>query len=423
MLLQSVKSNSKVAFIYLGSSVFATLINIAINPWMALNLSPDDYAKIGYFTSFQLLILPIISFNLVTFYIKNYYQIPEEKRIIVGDTILISSLIYGFFAMIVCYLLFYIYYLHSGVSFPFFPYAILSFVPVWLNGFLNFRLVQCRLTRDSKTFARITIFNALITTFFSVFLVVIFKYGAIGKLAATVICSCLIAILSWRKSFHKWQLDYPTIKQAFKFSYPLTLSGILWYFFSNFDRALLAPINDNNTLGIYNVGLQMAGMLTFFYTAIAQTFEPDIYKSIAEKNSRKMFKIIGGIFIINAIPNIIFIPFAPFIIGVLTSNRYIASSSFAEIFVLKNISMSLYYLMVMIVVGFGHTKQEFLIRLLGTFVSVIVLKILINKYLFYGAAWSQVFSFIILSSLLAFYLFLNKKKIFYKEDIHNAKSF
>lgn len=417
-----IKSYSKIALFYLGSTVFASAINIAINPWMAKNLSPDDYAIIGYFTSFQLLILPIISFNLVTFYMKNYFQIPEEKRVIVGDTILIASLIYGLFALIVCYFLFYFYFLHSGISFPFFPYAILAFVPMWLNGFLNFRLIQCRLNRDSKTFAGITILNAIITATFSIIIVVIFKYGAIGKLAATFISSIIIALISWKKSFHKWQLDFQTIKQAFLFSYPLTLSGILWYFFVNLDRAFLAPLNNNNMLGIYNVGIQMAGILTIFYTAIAQTFEPDIYKAIADNNSRKMFKLLGGIFVINAIPNLLFIPFAPFVIGILTANRYIESSSFAVIFALKNIAMSLYYLSVLVIVGYGHTKQEFLIRLLGTIVSIIILKTLINRYLFIGAAWSQVISFIILSSFLMFYLITKRHKIFLNK-MTNEKSF
>jgi Na+-driven multidrug efflux pump len=120
--------------------------------------------------------------------------------------------------------------------------------------------------------------------------------------------------------------------------------------------------------------------------------------------------------VINAIPNLLFIPFAPFIIGILTSNRYVASSAFAEIFVLKNISMALYYLLVMVIIGYGHTKVEFLIRLLGTGVSIILLKLLINKYFFYGAAWSQVFSFIILSILLTIYLISNRRKILINES-------
>jgi O-antigen/teichoic acid export membrane protein len=416
MLKNIVTSYSKVAFFYLGSSVFASIINVAINPFVAKNLSPNDYAIIGYFTSFQLLILPIISFNLVTFYMKNYYQIPEEKRVIVGDTILIASLIYGFFALIVCYLFFYIYFFYSGISFSFFPYAILAFVPVWLSGILNFRLVECRLTRNAKKYAGITILNAIINAVFTILIVVIFKYGATGKLTAALVSSVIIAAISWEGSFHKWQIDYSTIKQAFKFSYPLTLSGILWYFFSNVDRAFLAPLNDNNLFGIYNVGLQMAGLLTVFYSALAQTFEPDIFKAIADKNNRKLFSIVIGIFVINAIPNLLFIPFAPFIIGILTSNRYVASSAFAEIFVLKNISMALYYLLVMVIIGYGHTKVEFLIRLLGTGVSIILLKLLINKYFFYGAAWSQVFSFIILSVLLTIYLISNRRKILINES-------
>lgn len=399
----------KSSVLYLGSSVFSAAISIAINPLMAKNLSPEDYAIIGYFTSFQLLLLPLLNFNLITYYLRNYYKIPDERRTIVADTILISSLIYGVLSLFVSLFLFYIYFQTSKISFDFYPFALIAFLPVLLNNFINFYLVNCRLKREAIKYAKLNITNSIVLATISIVLVVYYKQGAIGKLNSVLIVSVFYSTYCFVKSLNKWQFDFSVLKDAIKFSYPLTLSALLWYFFTGYDRALLVGLNDNNTLGIYNVGLQIASILTVFYTAISQTFEPDIYKAIAENNNNKLVKLFSAIIGINAIPNILFIIFAPLIIGLLTANRYLESTAFSQIFALRNITMSFYYMTIMVVVGYGYTKQEFIIRLSATIPIIIFMKLLVTNYTFYGAAWSQVIAFLVLAILL--YLFIHFKII------------
>lgn len=407
----------KSSVLYLGSSVLSAAISIAINPLMAKNLSPEDYAIIGYFTSFQLLLLPLLNFNLITYYLRNYYKIPDERRTIVADTILISSLIYGVLSLFVSLFLFYIYFQISKISFDFYPFALIAFLPVLLNNFINFYLVNCRLKREAIKYAKLNITNSIILATISIMLVVYYKQGAIGKLNSALIVSLFYSTYCFFKSLNKWQFDFSVLKDAIKFSYPLTLSALLWYFFTGYDRALLVGLNDNNTLGIYNVGLQIASILTVFYTAISQTFEPDIYKAIAENNNNKLVKLFSAIIGINAIPNILFIIFAPLIIGILTANRYLESTTYSQIFALRNITMSFYYMAIMVVVGYGYTKQEFIIRLSATIPIIIFMKLLVSNYTFYGAAWSQVIAFLVLAILL--YLFIHFR-IIKAKAINNA---
>jgi len=407
----------KSSVLYLGSSVLSAAISIAINPLMAKNLSPEDYAIIGYFTSFQLLLLPLLNFNLITYYLRNYYKIPDERRTIVADTILISSLIYGVLSLFVSLFLFYIYFQISKISFDFYPFALIAFLPVLLNNFITFYLVNCRLKREAIKYAKLNITNSIILATISIILVVYYKQGAIGKLNSVLIVSLFYSTYCFVKSLNKWQFDFSVLKDAIKFSYPLTLSALLWYFFTGYDRALLVGLNDNNTLGIYNVGLQIASILTVFYTAISQTFEPDIYKAIAENNNNKLVKLFSAIIGINAIPNILFIIFAPLIIGLLTANRYLESTTYSQIFALRNITMSFYYMAIMVVVGYGYTKQEFIIRLSATIPIIIFMKLLVSNYTFYGAAWSQVIAFLILAILL--FLFIHFR-IIKAKAINNA---
>ena len=154
----------------------------------------------------------------------------------------------------------------------------------------------------------------------------------------------------------------------------------------------------------------MAGFFSIFYTAISQTFEPDIYRAIADDKKMKLIKILLLIVTLNAVPNLIFIVFAPAIIGLLTYDRYIGSTSFAQILALKNITVSIYYVAITVIIGYGFTKADLLIRLIGATACVIMFKVLINKYSFYGAAWGQVLSFVILGLLSMSFIWIGNLK-------------
>lgn len=397
--------------LYLSSSLFTAIVSIAINPFLAKNLSPNDYAILGYFGSFSLIVLPLLNFSLITYYLRNYYRIPDDRKQIVSDTILIALLVYGFVALIAVSFVFYLYFRIFNVSFPFYPYALLTFVPIYLNNVFILFQVQCRLKREAGRYSVVTIFNALVIAAVSILLVVIFKYGATGRLSAVLIASVLTAAYCFKQVFGKLQFDFSVIKEAFLFGWPLSLAAILWYFLSGVDRAMLEKLNDSYTFGYYNVGMQIAGFFAIFYTAIAQTFEPDVYKAIAENKKHKLAKIVGGILALNAIPNILFIPFAPFIIGLLTYNRYTDASGFAQILVLKNIAVSFYYTAITITVGYGYTKSTIFIMLCGSIISIITYKLLISNYGFYGAAWGQVLSFTMLSLIAIIFFILNMKRL------------
>lgn len=409
-LLVNYKVYFKSGFLYLFSTFFIAVIGIISNPFLAKNLSSEDYAILGYFGSFALFILPILNFSLITYYLRNYYKIAEERRQIVSDTILITLLVFGFLALIIVYLGFYLYYRINDVNLPFYPFALLTFLPIYLNNFVTLLLANYRLKREAGKYSRFTIINGLLSTSLAIFLVVVFKYGATGRLVATFIATLIVSGYAFWQLWGKLQFDFSVVKDAFNFGWPLSLSAILWYFFSGVDRAMLVKLNDSHTFGFYNVGVQIVGYFAVFYTTISQTFEPDVYKAIAENNKRKIIKFISVIIILNAFPNVIFIFFAPYIISILTYDKFTEASIFAQILALKNISISFYYSVIAVIVGYGYTKSLLSIQIIGALVCFLLFKLLINSYGFFGAAWGQVFSFIIMTLFGSFFIYRKLQK-------------
>ncbi len=400
----------KSSLLYFIPSLFAAVVGILINPFMAKNLSPEDYAIMGYFNSFSTIILPLMNFSLITYYLRNYYKLEEERKQIVSDTILITLSVYGILVFILVTGIFYIYANYVNLNFPVYPYVLLAVIPIYFNNFMTFFLVKCRLERDAGKYSKIMLSNSLISALLGVLLVVFYKYGASGRMFATALAALFTGIYCFKQMYNSLKFDITVVKDALRFGWPLSLSAILWYFLSGIDIALLEKLKDVTTLGYYSVALQISGYFAIFYVAIAQTFEPNVYKAIAENHKKKFTKIIIGIVSLNAIPNLIFIILAPSIIGILTYNRYIESSDFAQILALKNITVGFYYSLITIVIGYGFTKSELIIKIIGALICYFMFKILINNYGFYGAAWGQVMSFVILSIICVIFLMIKFKK-------------
>lgn len=400
----------KNAGLYFVSSLVVAIIGLLLNPTMARNLSPEDYAVLGYYASFNLLLMPLLHGCILTYYTRQYYFTEESQRDVLGDTILISMNVLGAVSCLLFTGLFYIFHRTTGNSFPFFPYAVLTFVQLYISNNVNFYLAKLRITREAKTYAWFSILQCVVTNALVLLLVVYYKTGAQGKLYATLVATIIFAAFAFKQSLVKWRIDKKILIEALKFGLPLTISALFWYCLTGIDRLFLERLGDTETLGIYNVGFAIAAYMQIFHTTVSNTFEPDIYQSISENNKKKLYLIIGSTTAIIVVANLAFALLAPFLIDILTAGRYVDSTPFARIFALHNIAMALYYTVVRLIVGNGYVKGELLVRIIGAVCSVVCFYVLIAHYGFYGAAWGQVLSFTMLSIFGLVYLGLKKRK-------------
>lgn len=385
--------------LYFVSSMLVALIGVLLNPLFAMYLSHEDYAVIGYYSSFNLLLIPLLNFCLFSYYSRQYYFTPVEAREELGDTILWSSIIIGFVSLLLFTTIFYILYQLGSNNFAFFPYAILTFTQLYVANVSSFYLTKLRITRDAKRYAIFAICQCVIIALISLLLVVCFRQGAMGKLLGSLIGSVIVSTYALVHSTRKFRINKAFLRQSLVFCTPLVISALFWYCLTGIDRMFLERLNDSYTFGLYSVGLQVVGYLTIFYTTISNTFEPDIYQSIAEGNRRKLIVIIGIIIGTTALANLVFICLAPYIIGILTANRYVESTGFARILAVHNIALACYYMVVKVLIGYGYVKQELFVRISGALLSVLMFYVVIKQYGFLGAAWGQTLSFSILAIL------------------------
>lgn len=401
----------KNAGLYFASSLFVAFIGLLLNPILAKNLSPTDYAITGYYSSFNLLLIPLLHFCTMTYYSRQYYFIEEEKRAKLGNTILLSMNIIGFFSLLAFSVIFYFINIHFGQrDLPFIPYAILTFTQLYIANNTTFYLTKLRICRKAKKYAIFSIIQCIVSNSLVVLLVVYFKEGALGKLCALLISSICFALYSFTHSLTKWELDKTILKSALKFGAPLTVSALFWYCLTGIDRLFLGQTGDIEQLGIYNVGVSIAAYMQIVFTTLNSTFEPDIYQSIAQRQYQKLFAITATIIGTVAICNLVFIIFSPFLIDLLTAGRYVSSTVFVRIISLANIAMACYYIVVYIIIGKGYVKGELFVRITGASLSIFTYWLLIKKFNFYGAAWGQVMSFTMLTIIGLLFLLIKKRR-------------
>ncbi len=268
------------------------------------------------------------------------------------------------------------------------------------SQFFSFYLNEKKIEGKAKHYFKASLSNSIALTFFALIMVVVFKWGAVGRLSATLIGSLLFGIYGFKSLNIKLEINRVILLDALKFCWPISASALLTFFFTGVDKLMLERLNDSTTFGYYNVASQISLFAGFFGTALVQTFDPDIYKAIAANNVTKLLKIIILILVPCIILNLILIVFAEPLINILTFGRYLESTPYFRILTLRNITIPFAFVVSGIIVGYGYPRIDFLTRIFSAALSIFLFKILISTYGFYGASWGQGISmlFMILGS-------------------------
>ena len=379
---------------YFLASFIPMLINLVLSPVYSLYLSAEDFAIVGYYTSFSGLLGPLIIFYMNQYYMREYYFRNDDERRLLRAMVFKASLVYPFLVMGISLLGIYLYMLifNPDSDIPFAPYALLSLLPLALAGVYRLELIDCKVQRRANDYFKISLCNTIILVAFSVLFIVVMKWGAFGKMLGAVMPALILFIWSFlrHKDLLRERFDWKAFKAAIIFCVPLVAAAMMEFFSTGYDKVFLERYVELKQLGIYSIGLTIAGYLGVFSNAIGETFNPDIYESIANKNTKRALTFIFVQIAIMAVIVILFIVFARFAIYLLTAGRYVESTPFARIASLAAISTLTYVSVTPFILSAKKTKVVLYTKILGSIACVATYSYLIKKYGLYGAAWGYV---------------------------------
>lgn len=400
---------------YLLASLVPLVLNLVSNPFVAMNMSPEDYAIVGYYKSFNTLILPLILFYVLHYYTKRYYELNEEKRMVLKATVFKFLIYASFLIAAVCFLGVCIYtlFFNKDSQIPLLPYAAINVFSLPLTGIYSMTLIDYRMSRKSKNYLGLSIAYSVSSIALLLFLVVIVKWGAFGNLTSILLVNfTFFAICCYKnKELFHIAVDKAQIKEIIFFCWPLTLAAMLGFFSNGYDRVYLERLGNVTELGFYVVAFSIASHISVFSSAVGSTFQPDIYQSIATRKFKKYLQYIGVVLAANALTVIVFIPLAPFIIDILTAGRYLDSTGYVQIMAVSIFASAIYFAISQFTIALGFTKITLYNNIMTSILCILMFKYVIQGWQFNGAAWGLTLTYVISSLGNLLFLFINKKSL------------
>lgn len=419
-----IKVYSKNAGIYLLASLISSVLAVLVNPLMALNLSPEDYAVSTYYTSFGLLYTPVLGFFVTDFYLRKYYVLSKEALFQLKGNVIKIFLYFSGIVSLVCLLGLYAFVKGTHVSFDFWPYAPLAVFTNYVGLIYTFQLAEFKIVRKAKSFFWASVIWGVIGVVLSLLLVVVAKWGAVGKMVATFLGSFLpfIWCLIKNKEYLGVRFEKEIFRQIFLYGYPLVLAAMLSYFSHGYDKVLLERGGNIETLGYYSVACSMAAYITVFSNALKSTFQPDMYKAIAQKSVRRSVAVGGLVVLAVGLIVAVFIIFCPWLIKILTAGRYVQSTQMCRIVSFSVLTSTLYYQISQFTYGTGHSKLTLINKIIGTAINIALITFLVRNFGAVGAAWSTVLGFLVFAIGNLILLFIVRKKLFLDNGLKNTKN-
>ena len=384
---------------YFSASLIPMLLNLLVNPLVSLNMDPEDFAIAGYFTSFTALISPIIAFYMLHYYNKRYFELDENGREHLRTVLYKSLIFFSFGVTIICLLILLVYIKYfADTNFETFPYLYMAVMAIPFSGIYNLELADYKMRRQSKQYLNLSLVRGIGAVMLMVLFVVLFKWGATGKLFAALLIEVLVFIYLFIKHLDVWKIKTKVkeLLPVLKFCWPLALGAALGYFSNGYDKVVLEPLGNVDEFGYYCVGISIAAYLSVFTSSISATFQPDTYEAIIKDDRKKLFKVIMLRLALTLAVVLLFVLFCPLVVRLLTAGKYMAAVPYAKISAFVALTSSIYYIINDYSIARGKPHLYLITTVFGSAAIIGLMPVFVNCFSYSGAALMNVLSFVLL---------------------------
>lgn len=384
---------------YFSASLIPMLLSLLINPLVALNMDPEDFAIVGYFTSFSTLIAPVIAFYMIHFYNKRYFELDEQGREHLRALLYKALISFSFGVTAVCLVVLLIYVKFvADIDFKTFPYLYMAVMAIPFTGIYNLELTDYKMRRESKPFLYLSVAKGVVSVLMILLFVVLLKWGATGKLLAPLVVEIGFFIYLLLKHIDIWKIKTTVreLQPVLKFCWPLALGAALGYFSNGYDKAMLEPLGNVDEFGYYCVGISIAAYLSVFTTSISSTFQPDTYESIIQNDTKRFVKVVAVRIGLTLVVVAAFVLLCPLVVKILTAGKYMAAVPYARISAFVALTSSIYYLINDYSIAKGRPQLYLITTAIGVMAIVGLMPVFVQHFSYAGGAMMNVLSFVLL---------------------------
>ena len=292
-MLKNLKYFLKHSAIYSISNIVSKGIGIILLPIYSSFITVAEFGVLGILEITISIIFEVLNLGLGTALVMlNNYEGYKHKKEAAFFTIFFSSLFVCSIFLIVGKLSLpgIVSYFGNPAEFGrLFNLSIYIIVLRVLNNLLSNKL---RAEEKSISYTVVNLIKIFLSLGFTIYFVAFRKIGIIGVLYSYVISESTILIIMIPYMIKNMQLRYDTglLKTAIKFGVPLIFSTLAMMVLNVSDRYILKFFANYRTLGLYDLGYRVAGVINmFFIIPLNLTLIPIAYKMYNKEGDKRYF--------------------------------------------------------------------------------------------------------------------------------------
>jgi O-antigen/teichoic acid export membrane protein len=299
----------------------------------------------------------------------------------------------------------------------------LALLVIFLKVINNLFLFQFRALEKSTLYTLVTLTKLFTVVLLVIFFVAVKKIGITGILYAYILSELLIFIVQLPLMTRQMQFRFnlKVVKTAFIFGVPLIFSSIGIMLLNLSDRYMLQLFTDLRTVGLYDLGYRIAGILNMFLIMpFSLTLLPSAYKVFKTEGDKRYYsKLMTYMCFILVWVGLALSLFSKEIVGIFALNpEYNSAFIVIPIIILSYIFSATRNLASIGMFLTKNTKYIAYITIFAAMLNILLNLLLIPKFGMMAAAYNTLISFILFHFVTKHYA-----DKFYPVNYENVKLF
>ncbi|RPE13235.1 hypothetical protein EGT74_06815 [Chitinophaga lutea] len=270
-----------------------------------------------------------------------------------------------------------------------------------------------RVQRKAKTTTIFSCSLGITTVLLSMLLVVYFKMGITGTLAGVVITNIIFSIIAAIIVKDVISIRYfklMVLKNMLRFAMPLVPASIAFWCITSSASYFLNFYTNKSTVGLYNMGVNIASGVAIFTGAFQQAWGPFAYSIVNQPDAKNTYANAGILYTtIMSVLGLLVILFSPEIILIFTTPAYLPATWVAGILSFNVIFIGLSYVATLGITIVKTTYPYAIAVISGAITTLLLFLTLIPNFGIQGAATAVLVG----QALVTSYLFYKSQKAYF----------
>lgn len=392
----SISPAVKMAFWFLVCSFLQKGIGFLTTPIFTRVMLEEEYGRFSIFNSWSSIVSTFVSLNIAGNCYTRGLVVNEKDKDRFGSTlqgllttcVLISAILFFLFRSFVFSI--------TGLT----PVLMaLMLIEILLTNAFNFYYNRKRVEYDYKPIVAITIAFTILRPVLSVVAVQLAdtSHQVEARAISIAIVNAVLFIplyfytlLKGKKFFNKEYWKY-----AMLFCVPLIPHYLSSVILNQADRIMISHYIGDAEAAYYSVAYTLAGIMGFFNTAVAQSFDPWIYQSLKEKKLDRIGSISYRITVFIALINFLVVLIAPEILSILAPENYNAALYVIPPVTISVFFMFMYNLFATFQFFYKKTKWIAIGSCIGAVLNVILNAVFIPLFGFIAAGYTTLVCYVL----------------------------